>query len=475
MAGFSAGAAGPGPAGSPRARCTARLAALIAAVLLVGCADVVPEATAFAEARCQTVIDDGVDGAPTYEVGVILEVHQPGGAVDALGVYTTQAMRLALQELNDHRDIAGKRLRLRVCDTRADWSTGGGPQTRDLARWLVEKANVQAIISDASSDTQTIASVTVPAGVLLMAISATSAELTHLADKGLVWRVAPSDVYQGIVLAHLATESLPANARVGVIAVQSPYGDGLVDAMDARLGKRVVTRTVQSDAKGIDAAVQSLATEDVQALVVIGNAAVAVGVANRRAQHDTLKQLPMWFADGACDGELLKQPLANGVSLAGVKCTRPGQPPTAVYEKFRERYQQQFKSDPATYSYTQHAFDATYCVALAHAWALGSKGSGKVSGASLAEGLRQLSSGPPLAFKPSDITAMIAALSQGKAIDVEGASSPLNFNPDTGEAPSDYELWTLGPAGALASNAFVEVRDSGGGQYTVLPVAVTGT
>lgn len=457
-------------------RCWMTTLAIGAAMLgVTACADVVPDATAFAEARCQTVIDDGVDGAPTYEVGVILEVHDPSGVVDGLGVYTTRAMRLALQELNDHRDIAGKRLKLRVCDTRADWSTGGGPQTRDLARWLVEKAKVQAIISDASSDTQTIAAVTVPAGVLLMAISATSAELTHLADKGLVWRVAPSDVYQGIVLAQLATQKLDAAAKIGVVAVQSPYGDGLVDAIDTQLGKRAVTRTVQSDGKGVDSAVQSLASEGVQALVIVGNAAVAVAAANQRAKHPALKDLPMWFADGACDGELLKQPLNAGVSLAGVQCTRPGQPPTAVYEKFRERYQQQFSSDPAAYSYTQHAFDATYCVALAHAWALGSKGSGKANGASLAEGLRHLSAGPALSFKPSDITAMIAALSQGNGIDVSGASSPLAFNPETGEAPSDYELWTLGPAGELKSNAYLEVRDDGGGQYTVLPAAVTAT
>lgn len=451
------------------------LALASAALGLPACADVVPDATAFAEARCQTVIDDGVDGAPTYEVGVILEVHDPSGAVDGLGVYTTRAMRLALQELNDHRDIAGKRLKLRVCDTRADWSTGGGPQTRDLARWLVEKAKVQAIISDASSDTQTISAVTVPAGVLLMAISATSAELTHLADKGLVWRVAPSDVYQGIVLAQLATQKLDAAAKIGVLAVQSPYGDGLVEAMDTQLGKRAVTRTVQSDGKGIDAAVQSLAGEGVQALVIVGNAAVAVEATNQRSKHPALKDLPMWFADGACDGELLKQPLSAGVSLAGVQCTRPGQPPTAVYEKFRERYQQQFSSDPAAYSYTQHAFDATYCVALAHAWALGGKGSGKADGASLAEGLRHLSAGPALSFKPSDITAMVAALSQGNGIDASGASSPLNFNAETGEAPSDYELWTLGPAGELKTNSYLELRDDGGGKYTVLPADATGT
>jgi branched-chain amino acid transport system substrate-binding protein len=259
------------------------------------------------------------------------------------------------------------------------------------------------------------------------------------------------------------------------LAVQSPYGDGLVDAMDTQLGKRAVTRTVQSDGKGIDTAVQSLASEGLQALVIIGNAAVAIEVANQRAKHAGLKDLPMWFADGACDGELLKQTLTAGVSLAGVQCTRPGQPPTPVYEKFRERYQQQFSSDPAAYSYTQHAFDATYCVALAHAWALGSKGSGKANGASLAEGLRHLSSGPALSFKPSDITAMIAALSQGTAIDASGASSPLDFNSDTGEAPSDYELWTLGAAGELKTGSFLAIRDDGGGKYTVLPADATGT
>ena len=426
------------------------------------CASVVPPDLEFAAARCQTVYDDGVEGMPTFELGAILSVTKPDGNPDDAGVFETRAMQLAIQELNDHRDVAGKRFRLRVCDTRADWSVGGGKVTTDLTKWLIEHGKVQAILSDASSDTQTIQAVTVPRGVLVMAISATSGELTNLADKGLVWRVAPSDVYQGAVLAHAVSSTVAETDAVAVLAVQSPYGDSLVDALGKHLGKRLSAHTFGTDGKGFDSALQAAALAKPKALIVIGNAPLAMQVANARAAIPALANVGLFLSDGACDGELVKQTKAAGVSLAGARCTRPGHPPTPIYDHFRERFQQRFAADPAQSSYTEHAYDAVYSVALAHAWALRQGGEGKVDGIALAEGLRHLAKGPAHPYKPSEITAMIANLGKGQAIDVEGASGPLDFNPDTGEAPSAYEAWTLGAGGELLAKQYFSVLDQGG-------------
>lgn len=456
-----------------RPRLAGRLPLAAIALLSMGCDSVVPPDVDFAAARCSTVIDDGIEGMPALELGAILEQTRPDGKPEATGQAYVQAMRLAIQELNDHRDIAGKRFRLRVCDTRADWATGGGQVTRDLAKWLVDRG-VQAIVSDASSDTQTIQAVSVPKGVLLLAISATSAELTKLPDNGLVWRVAPSDIYQGAVLAHLAASKIPAEAKITVVAVQSPYGDGLVDALGKQLGNRLTVHTFDSDGKGLATAVQEAGTDAPQALIVVAGPAHSVQIANARAKIPALASIGLYFADGACDTELAKQPLDAGVSLQGVHCTRPGQPPTPVYKLFQERFKKTFGWDPAEVAYTQHAFDAVYSVALAHAWALRPGGGGKADGKALAEGLRHLSKGEAHSYKPSEITAMTSTLLKGQDIDVEGASGLLDFNPDTGEAPSDYEDWTLGPKGELVSIQYYAVQDPGGGQkYVVLPVDVT--
>lgn len=441
---------------------------ILSGILMLGCTSVVPPDEEFITSRCKLVLEDGVEGMPTFELGAIFEVTTPAGQPDEGGTFTIGAMRMAIQELND-RDIAGKRFRMRICDTRADWSTGGGEATRDLAKWLVEHEHVQAIISDASSDTQTIQAVTVPKGVLVMAISSTSEDLSRLLDKGLVWRIAPSDIYQGAVLAHMVSSTVAETDKVSVLAVQNPYGDGLVDALSKQLGKRLISHTFASDGKGIDAALQAAATDAPKALIVIGTSAVVAQIANARASLPALAAVPLYLADGACDASLAKQTLNPGVSLAGAHCTTPGQRATPIYDQFHERYVQKFSADPGKNSYSQHAFDAVYCVALAHAWALRQGGPGKVDGTALAEGLRHLSKGDKRKFKPSEINAMISSLGQGQDIDVEGASGLLDFNPETGEAPSDYADWTLGEHGELKSSVYLSIKDLGNDKYAVTP------
>lgn len=436
------------------------------------CASAVPPGADFAESRCQVVFEEGTEGMPTIELGAIIELTQPDGKSEHDGLFETRGMHLAVAELNDHRDIAGKRLRLTVCDTRTDWSKGGGQITRDLTRWLIEQRHVQAIFADASSDTQTAQAVTVPAGVLLMAISATSEDLTSLADKGLVWRVAPSDIYQGAVLAHIATKGLAADAKVSLVTVQSPYGDGLQDALGKALGKRMQPHTFGSDGKGLAGAVQAAAGDGSAALLVVGSTDQALAVANARVAVPALANLPLFFADGACEADVATKPLQPGATVAGMHCTRPGQPPTPIYNQFRERYQQKFGADPADSSFSQHAFDAVYAVALAHAYALRAGGPGKIDGVSLAEGLRHLAKGDKFSFKPNDITKMTTALQKGQDIDIEGASGPLDFNPDTGEAPSDYADWVVS-GGKLVNAGYFAVQDLGAGKYAVLPLDAT--
>ncbi|MBI5607528.1 MAG: ABC transporter substrate-binding protein [Deltaproteobacteria bacterium] len=446
-------------------------AALFGMCAVIACSSVVPPDLDFAAARCTTVIDDGVAGMPTWDIGAILELTRPGGAKDPNGEFYLRAMHLAVAELNDHRDISGRRVRVRVCDTHSDWATGGGAVSRDLANYLIQEHKVDAIITDASADTQTVQAVTVPAGVLLMAISATSEELTFLDDKGLVWRVAPSDLYQGAVLARLATETIDPGAKVGAVAVQSPYGDGLVDAMRKQLSTRLLASTFPAAGTGIDKAFADLDTSNLGSLVFVGTSPMAAMAANARAKVAKLANLPMFLADGACDKDLATHPFDAEATLLGARCVLPGQPPTETYQVFAERFKQRFGADPGEQAYTQHAFDAVYVVALGHAWATGTGSTGDVTGATLAEGLRHLSSGEAHVFKPNDITAMVAALKKGQPVDVEGASGLLNFNPETGEAPSDYEVWTLGKHGELTSNSYYHVNDLGGGKISVQPIA----
>lgn len=307
----------------------------------------------------------------------------------------------------------------------------------------------------------------------LMAISATAEDLTNLQDKGLVWRVAPSDIYQGAVLAYLIATAVGPDEKVAVLAMKSPYADGLVDALGKQM-KKLSIHTFDIDGKGLEAAVKSAAADAAKAVVVVATVPLTAQVANLANAEPALKSIKLFVADGACDSSLAAQTFGAGVSLAGGQCTRPGQPATPIYTQFRDRFQSEYEGkDPALSSYSQHAYDTIYSVVLAHAWALRAGGPGKIDGLSLAEGLRHLSKGDDHPYKPSEINVMESNLGKGQDINVEGASGPLDFNPDTGEAPSGYEGWVLGEHGELKTKTYYSVADNGGGKYTILPVDVT--
>jgi len=458
----------------PAAGSIARTGAAAVVADACGCASALPPEGEFASVRCATVYQDGVDGAPTIEIGAIIGLQREDGSADHDGTFQARAMQLAIAELNNNRYIAGKRLRMTVCDTRADWSVGGGQVTRDLARWLISERKVQVIVTDASSDTQTALAVTRPAGVLIVAVSATAAELTKVDDDGLLWRVAPSDVYQAAVLAHVATDGLAPSAKVSAFAAQNPYGDGVLKVLTAILADRLVAHTFAADGKGLDIAVKAAANDGSGAVVLVGSTDHALAFAKARATLPAIAALPVFAADGACDARL-----AEGWPTSGgpFSCTRPGQSPTTTYNQFRSRFQQRFGADPGDSPFSPHAFDAVYVVALAHAWAFGANGGAKggiASGKALAAGLSKLHGGPHFPFTPGKITDMVTALGKGEAIDVEGASGRLDFNAATGEAPSDYALVKV-EGGKLKTSGWFSVKDgpavSGKETWVVAPAA----
>jgi len=86
-----------------------------------------------------------------------------------------------------------------------------------------------------------------------------------------------------------------------------------------------------------------------------------------------------------------------------------------------------------------------YDSVLLLAYATATLGSGAETGEGLAEGLKKLSNplGPVINTGPKNIPAGFAALRDMGGIDFAGASGPLNFDPATGEAKSDIQIWCL--------------------------------
>ncbi|QRN95591.1 ABC transporter substrate-binding protein [Archangium violaceum] len=399
-------------------------------------------------------------------LGALVPVHtstEPGAGVDVSDEQALNALLLALDELNQ-RGIVGKQIALYYCDTSSDVE-----RARRQAEWLVNDKKVAAVVTAGSSQSLEVAKVTIGKNVLLMSYSASSPELTVLADTnggaapaGLVWRTSPSDAIQGSVIAHLLrTDSRfgpqTTTSKVGILYVDDPYGQGLANIISERLlngdvSRRVPNRTFSYPKRGdVKSAVDQLEMYAPNLTVLIGFADDAAAILKEAATRPTLQRIPdgphrWFFSDSVKDAALLtdSQAAAQARDFHG---TAPAQGTGQAFSTFQNRFLDKYKKDPAAYAYTSNAYDAMYLLGLSASWSLGT--SNTVTGPKLAEGLTKVSTGTSSTqtqLTNSNFTYLSTELAAGRSVNVDGASGQLNFDA-SGESSAPVELWQVGASG----------------------------
>jgi branched-chain amino acid transport system substrate-binding protein len=114
------------------------------------------------------------------------------------------------------------------------------------------------------------------------------------------------------------------------------------------------------------------------------------------------------------------------------------------FNAFVQAYTVKFSSssEPTVFG-AAGAYDAAYLLA----YSVASLQGGPTLGPALAEGLRKMSmvngSDAPVDIGKGDLNRALTTLTGGATIDFNGASGPLKFDPNTGEAPSDIQIWCL--------------------------------
>jgi len=131
--------------------------------------------------------------------------------------------QLAVDEVNANGGIlGGKKLRLVVVDTQ-----GTEQGAVDAARKLTSVENVPIIVGPLLSGTVIPAagSVTIAAGVPLIAPTATSPAITTMPKNDMLFRIVPSDTYQGKVLAKMVLDK--GFKTVALSYANNDYGVGI--------------------------------------------------------------------------------------------------------------------------------------------------------------------------------------------------------------------------------------------------------
>ncbi len=378
---------------------------------------------------------------------------------DESEVQALNAIKLALDEVNQREGINGRPFVLHICDTRSE------PARAALqAQWLIDERKVPMIFTSSSAQALAVSSLAVPAGVLMITYSGTSPDIATINDQngttaGLVWRTAPSDVLQGRIIADLLQGRIPVDgtpfndiSRVGISYVNDAYGQGLFAVTLGRIDSTL--RSVTSSQYARNSTDMSNVVRRINQDVPDVEVLIGFSEDNARIINETIRSgrtSQRWFfTDAGKDRGLFTSLGANASLMNGSYGTSPAQArPDLVYQLFAQRFRSAYQTDPGQYSFTAHAYDAMYLVALGAAYAAGPDVNNPqpITGARMADGLALVTppsgeSAPAFNLGTEGFAGARAALRNGTVIDVTGASGNLNFN-STGEAPSEYELFRV--------------------------------
>jgi branched-chain amino acid transport system substrate-binding protein len=339
------------------------------------------------------------------------ELFPQTGDLAYLGPPQFAGAALAIKDINAAGGVLGKP----VTSVKGDEGDG----TPDIAGPSVDKllnANVDVILGAAASGvTLSVIDKIVNAGVMEISGSNTSPALDTYDDKGLYFRTAPSDALQGTVLGNLIAQDGFSN--VAIIARQDSYGEGLAaqlaKTVESKGGTVAIKQLYSADATNFTAEVNKVAATHPDAIALISfqegekiiQQLVAAGIGPQQVQ--------MYTVDG--DTVDYSKVFDPGL-MAGTKGTIPVG--AALQDQFKQGL---LGVDPSLkdFTYGARVYDATILAALAATEA------GSTDGTAIAAKMTDVSEG---GTKCSSYKDCVALLQQGKDIDYEGISGPVDFN-----------------------------------------------
>ncbi|MBI5535378.1 MAG: ABC transporter substrate-binding protein [Deltaproteobacteria bacterium] len=418
---------------------------------------------------CTTVEGNYLDDAAIV-IGSVLPTTGPDSS---MGIAMENSVKLAIGDFSSAANglpprpgsTARRPIVLVGCSDNSSADTGVRAATH-----LVNDVGVPAIIGAAFSgiSIKVATNVTIPAGVLLISPSATSVAITDLQDNGLVWRTAPSDAFQASALALLvpmieqqirvdlmlkSTDAI----KLAIVHKGDAYGKGLGSALEKLLqfnGKPAVDNAGNylrfdygdpgdGDCLNCPAAVTKVLDFKPHILLDFGtNEAVTQVFKFVESTWDA--QTPYrpryLFSDGGEIQELSALIDANNELRSRIRGTVPGTN-NLLYKSFRNQYLSAFPSAPGPDVFgTAGSYDSLYLIG----YSVVSLGATLPTGPNLAAGLRKMvPPGTQIDVGADKINNAFAVLTAGQNIDYNGASGPLNFDINTGEAPSDIQIWCV--------------------------------
>lgn len=352
------------------------------------------------------------------------------------------AEQAAIDEINSAGGILGQQATLIPADTACNAQVGV-----DAANKLVNVEQVAAIVGGTcSGETIPAASnVAGPAGVLMVSPVSTSPEITKLDDKGVLFRVVPSDNFQGIYMARMLLSK--GITKVALTCVNNDYGVGLAEAFRTAYlagGGTIAGDSVHEDKKeSYRAELATLAGGGAQTLVLfaIGDSS---GLTIMRQSLESGLFEKFAVADGMKVSALL-----DGIGAENLEGRIIGSVPTAAVGPQSDRFKELYgHTDKFTfgYTFTAQGYDAAMITALAIEKA------GSTDRRAILNAVRDVTNAPGEVVGPGDWAKAVQLIKAGKDINYSGAAGDHEFD-ENGDIEGVFAEWTVKSGEVVVSPA----------------------
>ena len=353
--------------------------------------------------------------AADTKIGVLMDITGPiANFIPPL----QNAANLAVKQVNEQGGLLDGNAVAVYGDT-----TGTSQGAVDAAQKLANVENVPIVMGALMSGTTIAAAeaVFIPTGIVQLSPTATSPAMTDMNDNDLVYRIVPSDNFQGEVLAKMVLDE--GIKKVAVTYVNNDYGVGIGQTfMDAyrKAGGEVVAEVKHEEKKdSYRSELASLAKSGAEALVVIAYAGDSGGKIVKQAIEGGLFDRFIG-TDGLRDDLLIQNVGADALKTSFFSSpTSPADNPaqTTLHEEFNAEY-----GEGADKAFVDQTYDATLLTMLAIEKA------GSTDRDKMAAALREVASAPGEKVGPGEWAKAKQLIAEGKDIDYDGAGGAYDFD-----------------------------------------------
>ncbi len=381
----------------------------------------------------------------TIKIGVLMPFSLEGSILPSES--RLNAVIMAVEEINQEEGVLGKKLEIITADNEGDEEL-----CKQRAGELIDQGCVAIIGPSWSSRTiSTAIEVTIPRGILLITPSATSPEITHLDDNGLVWRTVPSDAFQGKLAAQYVKANLDLETA-GIIYVDNSYGKSLADIFSDQFkekGGRVITK-VKYEFKenynnfNFDEKVAELFNGQPELIYLISYGQDGVGLTVSINNTSDLSYGPVFFG---CDANHVNyflppnSPKEVVDGMLGLAYSSSEADPNVL--RFSNNYTERFGKAPSS-PYASSSYDALYLIAYS---ILQGK---SYHSRDIADNLLAVSSGGEV-VNPNDFKVGKSKIEAGIDINYNGVAGSIDFDENGDVTTGTYSVWQI------TGNKFVEI------------------